>query len=290
MMWYILSLISALFRAIEFAFIKKLVKDINPYVLVMWLIFIEFIISLPFFFYFWIPDIQSDFRWATGVTALCVVISTILLSKALKETDISLAMPLTSFVPVLTYILWVFMLWETAWPQWVLWIIVILIGNYLLSASKLDHWYDALLAPFSSSSAKLMLFVCILWAIANPFGKIAIESSSTFFYVSVSYLYMSLFLVPIIAYQWIWISDITTTIQRKRKTILAWWLVRWLSRIAMLLAFSYTLVAYTISIKRVWILIAIVIGRLYFGEKDLSKRLLASSIMIIWVLLIIFET
>gem|GEM_PF-5033004 len=45
---YIFALFSAIFRALEFVFIKKLTKDIHPYLLAFLVIIVERAISLPF--------------------------------------------------------------------------------------------------------------------------------------------------------------------------------------------------------------------------------------------------
>jgi len=288
---YIFALFSAIFRALEFVFIKKLTKDIHPYLLAFLVIIVERAISLPFALFQWIPTLDPNFRRAATITSICGVTGTVIMAKALKGADVSLVMPLMSFVPVFSYILGVFILGESGNIRWVSWIIIILLGNYQLYAQKDRHRYDSLKALVYDKHAQLVFLCCILRSIANPFGKLAIQASEPFFYASTSYFMMILLLIPFIRKQQKEQStaSIKSIIKTKRKNILLWWAVRAWARLTMIISFVSIFAAYTIAIKRFGILIGVFISRFFLKEKNIRQKTIASCIIMIGVFMIIFS-
>lgn len=291
-LWYILALLSGLFWAIEFVFIKKLVKGINPYILTFVLICIELVVSLPFMFWElrqWPMSIAPSFWPAVVLVSLCYVSSSFLLVKVLESTDVSLAMPLTSLWPILTYIFSFLIIGEQATMRGVVWMVVVLLWNYGLYSYKDKSLMQVLAAPFSSHSARLMVLVCLIWAVGNPIGKIAIEATNTFFYVTSSYIAMVLAMLPFFLYHLNKEKKLWPLLLTRRKPLLAWGCVRWLTRTLMLISFSFLLVGYVIATKRLSIVFAILLGRIFLQEKWIGKKLWASAVMIIWILIIIFK-
>ena len=136
MIWFILTILGALFDAAYYASIKKFLKDIDQYVLVSGTFLCSFIIMLAISLLNGIPVIGPGFYPSVLATWVLNIIAVTLYLKALKITDLSLSVPIMSFTPLFLIFTSFFLLGEFPTVFGLLGIFLIVIGSYILNITK----------------------------------------------------------------------------------------------------------------------------------------------------------
>ena len=287
MFWFPLAFLTALFASLKDVFSKKNLKDIDEYVVSWSLRFFALpFLVLPLFFVE-MPSLGNRFWMALFVGGSLNVIATILYMKAIKYSDLSIAVPMITFTPLFLLMTSPLILGEFPNLLGLIGVILIVLGSYTLNIKRRHEGY---FAPFKAllreKGPKLMLLVAFIWSITSNFDKIGVQNSSPIFWPIGVNIFMTLAMFPIMLYK---SQGSLGQISTSYKSLFPIGLFSALSLIFQMAAINLTLVAYVISVKRTSAIMSVLFGYFIFKEKGIKERLIGATIMIIGVLLIVLS-
>jgi uncharacterized membrane protein len=134
----------------------------------IWLFFEDFSINL-------IPYLLP------GITLIIIgLFSALLFLKAIKQSDLSLTIPLLSLSPMFSSLFSFFFLNEQLSNIQYLGIFLIILGTLILYSKKLTIYeiFKSFKIILKNSSAKLMVLVSIIWSLTPVLDKICLKNSS----------------------------------------------------------------------------------------------------------------
>lgn len=287
MVWLFLAFLTALSRTLQNVLVKFSLREIDEYVVALswWLFSVPFLLLLLPFTH--IPSVNLEFwigLFGAGVTGAA---STIIYAKAIKQDDLSLAVPLTALTPAFLLVAAPLIVGESVGFFGVAGVLLITLGSYTL---YMDKRHAHFLAPFQaivkSEGGRHMLAVALIWSIGASFEKIGVQNSAPIFWSVVYCVFVSLLLLPVVAYK-----SRTKMIDIKRH----WKLLGGLGfSFALVLAFQMTAlqtgpVTYVIAVKRMSILFTSLLGFFLFGERSIFKRTAGVIVMLAGVFFIAFS-
>ena len=284
MFWLIPAFLSALFIALRAFSSKKILADSDEYLVGFGSRLIACLIMLPLLFFIPTPQLGPNFWLVLITSGLLLTATTIFYMKAIKSSDVSLVMPMTSFTPVFILIISPFIIKEIPNIWGVAGILFTVFGSYILNINQRSFGY---LAPFkkllTEKGTLLMLTVALIWAFNSILDRIGTQNSSSWFWLFSTTLIISVFLLPVIL-----IRDrkILKQLPKKFFKLLPISVASILETACYLITIQYTLIAYAVSAKRLSIIIGVLIGYFILKEKDLKNRLIGALLMISGVILI----
>jgi len=247
--------------------------------------------ALPFLFLVFIvsggiPDIEPGFYESLAVTVPIGIISTILYMKALNAADISIISPISGLSPLLLLMTTPLIVSEVPSVLGLIGVLIATSGIYLLEVDKTNKSIN-ILQPFKSLSenpgAKYIIIVVLLYSISAPVDKIGVLASSPIMYTLTHHIGVVSVLTPLMLYK-----HGSETIPKIRNDIKFVSTVGALSGLAVLLqmiALTYTLVIYVITVKRCGILISVLYGS-QNKNKYSKQRIIAGFVILIGLILI----
>ncbi len=282
-MWIALTLLSAFFLATSDALLKFSLQRGNEIVLT----FLRFVFALPVL-YLTVPFIQwpvVDSRfWVAvlGGTPL-EILAIVLYVRAMRESDLSLCLPMLSLTPVfLIFVSWI-LIGERVSLKGGLGVALVTTGAYVMniSATKMG-----LLYPFRvllrDRGVQMMICVSAIYSITSTIGKIGIMHSSVLFFPVVYFTVVTLGFLPLLRGQ---LSGQRINLKGLKWTVLSGVLFGFMI-VSHMFAISMAKVAYMIALKRTSILFGALYGFLLFREKGFLERLSGILIMIVGIFLI----
>ncbi len=286
MLWLLFAVFGAFFQATYFTLTKKLLENVNQHILAGCVFFDTFIVLFFISMINGMPEIGYGFYSSVLATVLLNVIATIMYFKALKITDLSLAIPMISFTPLFLILTSFILLNEIPTINGIVGIFLIFLGSYILNIDKTTmHLLDPFREIFKNKGIVYMLIVAFLFSISSNFDKLVVINSDPFFGSSIVFLLLS-FSFIIISHTTIKISDIKRQYIGNFYEFLFAGIITALSAITINIALTMQIVPYVISIKRLSILFSVLYGSLIFKEENIIMRCIGSSIMLIGVVFI----
>jgi len=161
------------------------------------------------------------------------------------------------------------------------------LGSYILNITEGKHKYlDPFRSFFKNKGIIYMLVAALLASLSAPFIKIVINNSDVFFGTSINLLLLclSFTIIAIVRNKRIFLI----TYKNNSHKFIVMGLILAFVAITMNIAFTMQIVPYVISVKRLSILFGVIFGGFLFKEKNLSKRIVGSIVMILGTILIIY--
>jgi drug/metabolite transporter (DMT)-like permease len=287
MAWFALSILGALFAATYYASIKRLLKDIDQYVLAAGAFLSCFLVLFLVSIIKGMPEIGSAFYISVLGTVIINVIGVTFFHRILRVTDLSLVMPMIAFTPLFLILTSYIFLKETPTIFGAAGISLVVVGSYVLNSNKRKtHFLDPFKEIFRNKITFYVLIIAFLYSISVNFDKLVVLNSDPIFGSSIVYLLLGIsFLV---------ISSVKSREKKVmyRKNIPKFLLLGLaLALVAITINTAYTMqiASYVISLKRLSILFSVFYGGLIFKEKNIPKRGLAALIMLAGTIFIIFS-
>lgn len=287
-MWAIYAFLSAFFVAATDPIAKTLLKRSDEY-LVGWLVLLLStpFLAIPFFSHrieVFSPNLVKTLLFVIPIE----ILASIFYYRALKLTEISLAVPFLALTPIFTIFVAFMLLGETIKPFGVLGILLISIGVYSLNLkeARLGPVYP-IKAVFLNRGSLYMAIVAILFSVTSTVSKRAMLYTSPETIPFIYNLSISLGMVPILLYR---LRMGYSTLNMNKKiafSYLALGLFAAFSSICYFKSVSLANVAYTISIKRFSLLMSVGYGWLFFRERDVHIRFASTFCMLVGILLIL---
>jgi drug/metabolite transporter (DMT)-like permease len=284
MIWIAYTLGAAFFAAIEDAVAKATLRVSSPWV-VAWA---PFVFAAPILALLvpGTPHRPLDLPFFVAI-ATCMpleVVAILLYTHAIRRSPLSLTIPFLSLTPVFTMPASYVLIGETPGPAGAAGVVLIAVGAYVLNIqARHTGWLGPIRAIAREPGSRMMIGVALIYSVTSALGKIAVLHSGPIFYGAVSAGSLSV-LVGMVAV---------------RRAPGAWGELRDNARPFFLLGVLYTAmavchfkavaiapVAYMIALKRTSILFSVLLGWVFFKEKDIRDRLLGASLMVAGAVLI----
>lgn len=286
MLWFLLALGGALSNAIFNYTIKKIMKDIDPFILLTWTYLFGGCFLSLFVFSHGVPDIGPSFIPALVIIVIMGIVSLSLYFFSIKITDISLCIPMLSFTPVFLILTSSIILKESPSIIGIIGICCIVIGAYLISYSRETGVLYPFHAMLKHKGVAFMLIVALLFAVGVNFDKILVMQSDPVFSAAITFLAFgfSFLLLSVIKFR-------TTNLIKRQNVIpfLFTGIILAVESLTINYAYTLAIVPYVISVKRISILFTVLMGGILLNEQDLRRRLLASSVMVLGAVIIAFS-
>ncbi|MCZ6628540.1 MAG: DMT family transporter [SAR324 cluster bacterium] len=232
-----------------------------------------------------VPPLQEGFWWVCVAFALCQIVATLSLSRALKLSDISLVTTLWKLSLVFLVVWGFFTLGETPTPLGLLGILLSVAGVYLLNIGK-SHiaWWAPFAALMQDKGQRWALISALFFAPSVILIKQLALLSDPYYASFMGYVVGTILLTPYTLYRSgrhfrslgrYWLDFLTMGLFASLATVLG------------TIAITMTLSSYAESVKQVEILFALAVGYLVFNEGTRVRAILPGSlVMLIGVLVV----
>jgi len=284
MSWILNSFLSAFFTSAKSALSKKSLESLDEYTVSWFIRFLSFVFILPMFLFLPIPELGRDFWWVMLLNGILGAVATVLYSRAMMKSDLSVIAPIATFDSVILIITSYIILGEMPSINGLIGVLLIAAGTYFLNLSQKKNGRMApIKVLFEDEGARLMMIAVIIWSLTSSYDKIGIRNSSPVFWSLAMNASMMVILLPVSYRKMI---EKRREVRRQSKNLILIGIAAVLMIVTNMVAISQSLVVYVISVKKTSILMSIIFGRLMFNERNISERLLGGVIMIVGVLLI----
>lgn len=292
MNWFILGFISAIFSAAAAITQKKVLFKMSALEFSFVVSIFNMILSLPFFFFIDYSTLSTAgifvllFKSILGSLAfLCVML-------AIKNLEISGALPLMVLTPGLVAFFVFLLIGESLGNYEILGMLLLLVGTYILEMKT----GQKVLAPFTvfykSKFHHYILAALLLFTTTSILDKVLLNQFKVTPYAFMGFqqLFFGIIFFLFVLHK----KEKPIEIFRKfDKSILLWVvLIAFLTigyRYTQIEAIKIAPVALVLSVKRISVFIAAVVGGKIFKEHDLLKKAIATAIMVIGALMIFEE-
>jgi drug/metabolite transporter (DMT)-like permease len=219
-----------------------------------------------------------------SIEVALVAVSTLLYFRALQVTPISLCMPYISFTPVFLIVTGNLILGELPATEKLVGVVMIFIGSIVMHRSLFANgWLEPIRAIWRERGCFYMLMVGFINSITNPIDKKLVTMTDAFtqacaFGAGMCVLFTALlFARKADAGKVIRAAPIWAALAGSLEAV---------ALIFQLSSHNYIDVVITISVKRAGIILVVLLGWLVFREKGIGDKLIASSVMLVGVLII----
>jgi drug/metabolite transporter (DMT)-like permease len=304
MFWAVLSAIGAGADAAYYIVNKKFLQSVGPDVLAAAGFLCAGACLLALSLLRGVPVLGPEFVPAVIADCILNIIGTTLAFRALRSTDLSLAVPMLAFTPLFLIGTAALILHEVPSSAGILGIIIIAAGSYVLNAAG---GHTSLMDPFRAmvrdAGVFSMLVVAFLYAIVINFDKMVVLNSDTLFGSALvfSILGCAFFVIFLLkryrktapGRNTCWANPPATdgraggTWRDLAAATVIVGIFLTIETIAINQAYLLQIVPYVSAIKRTSILITVVYGTLVFREKEHLRRVSGAVLMVLGVVLIL---
>ena len=284
MNWFLLALISAVFSAFAAVSEKKALFSLNPLNFSFLVSLVTLVFSIPFFFAVNPADITSAgmavlaFKTILSASAfLCVMLS-------LKNLEVSEALPLLALSPALVAVAGVILINDhLSLLQWT-GVAVMVAGAYILELRKgTTNLLEPLKAVLLFSKYRYVFIALFLFMVSSILDRLLLKGFKLppYTFMAFQQLFYALFFLVIILFKRV---SITAGLKEGGRSLLI--LIAAVSvftviyRYTQIEATKLAPVALVLSVKRLSVLFAVIIGGKLFLEDNLKRRILAVIIIL----------
>ncbi|NIM19200.1 MAG: EamA family transporter [Candidatus Latescibacteria bacterium] len=278
MSWLLLAILGAFFDASYYAFIKRFLEDVDRFILASGTFLNASLFLFLLAYLNGIPATGPAFYDSVLITGSLNVLAALLYFEALKQTDLSLSIPMISFTPVFLILTSFLVLREIPSPSGAVGIVLIVLGSYVLHTGKdKGTFFDPFKNIFRNKGVLYMLLVAFLYSITANFDKRVVQNSDPIFGSSMIFLFIGVSFLVI------------SMVKAPRSRMKSWKNIykflppgAAISMAAVTINFAFTMqiVPYVISIKRLSIVFSVLLGGVMFRERDISRRSIGALIML----------
>lgn len=285
MTWFLLAFLTATFESLKDVASKKTLPKTNEYIVAWaWVAFSAPFQAIVVFFFEGLPQrIEPTFWVALAASSVILTSSLSLYTRAIKDSDLSITVPMIAFTPLFLLITSPLIVGEFPSPVGLVGVVLIVVGSYVLNISERGKgWAAPYKALLRERGPRIMLFVAFLWSINANIDKVGIQSSSPFFWIMSANAVAAVALTPLI----LWKTRQPRIIATNIWSLALIGLLGALVGLTQMTALTMTIVPYVISVKRLSVIMSVLYGHMLFREQGLQQRLTGVVIMIAGVLLI----
>jgi len=265
---------------------KAMTSFFSPEAVILITMTLGIVINLCFFLITGFPDIAWGEVWLPAVLLGSLgAVGELLFIYGLRGTDLSLAIPLNAFLPVIAA--GIDYLAFGALPNTLgsIGVVIIILGAYLMSIKLpfTSNLLTPLLSLFSDKGCQLVFLAVVTGAIIFVGQKHGVKHSSPVAFFTLMLVFDWIFFAVLVLVKGARIPG--TTLSRQNKMMAFGTGCLWGVGLTMLTAaYNYTLAAYASAALQLQTLLAIVIGAFLFGEESFKQRMGAGVIMVVGVI------
>lgn len=291
MTWFYLALISAIFSALAAVSEKKVLFKLDALDFSFFVSIITLFFSIPFFF-----DAPMDMSLSTPLIilfakAILSALAFLCVMLAIKNLEISEALPLLALSPGLVAILGVLLIQDTlVLNEWI-GLFLMLLGTYILELRKDDQ---SIFDPFKSlmrfNKYKYVFFALILFSITSLIDRVLLKDFKLppFTFMAYQQLFFALIFTTLILFRNKRITAVFKTLNRNIiYLIIIISVFTVVYRYTQIEATKIAAVALVLSVKRLSVLMAILIGGKLFKESNVLKRAIAAVIILTGLIILV---
>lgn len=183
MLWFFLSIMTALAVAVRDVSVKALFSDQTPLEIAA----LELFWALPVLalccFFVPVPELDRTFWWTFFISLPLNSVAYVMYMYSIRISPISLTVPFLAFTPVFMVLTGFLFLGETVTLWGGLGILLIVVGSYVLNLDKAkDGYLKPITALLYEKGSWLMFIVAFLFSFAAVLGKLAMLHSSPLFF------------------------------------------------------------------------------------------------------------
>jgi len=283
MYWLIYAVGTAFFESLKDVFGKKALSHIDEYVAAWAWSFFATPFLVGYALYQGMPQIQQSFWWAFIASSLINAFVLVIFMRAIKHSDLSVAMPMITFTPLFLLVTSPIMINQFPKPLGYAGIACIVLGAYVLNVSQR---HTSIFAPFKAllinKGARLMLFVAFIWSITANIDKVGVSATTPVFWAASVYAAIAVILTPIMLIK----SPHKKIIVKQLPKLVPLGFFASITLVLQMIAITLVIVPYVIAVKRLSAVFGVLFGGLLFKEQNLAERLIGAVIMVIGVVLI----
>lgn len=231
-----------------------------------------------------IPSLDKEFWLVVAVSAPLEIAAMFLYLRAIALAPLSLTAPLLAWTPVFSAVISAVALREVPSAAGLAGVSLVAAGSWILYTREGCTTLEPLRCLARERGARLMFGVALIFSATTAFGKIGLTHSSAAFFgpVYVAALAVSLALIAMLRGE-------GKAMMRELKPN-RWFFAIGIGVAAMTMlhfaALAMTQVAYMVAVKRSSLVVSVIIGRVFFEERGLGRRLPGAAIMFAGVLLL----
>lgn len=279
--WLFFALMAAITQALYFFVVKKYTTKVDYFILGSGPFLFGGVFLLIISLFEGIPTIGPNFYSAMFITVLLNFVAALLYFKALKNTDLSLAIPMIAFTPLFLVFTSLIILNEAPTIFGLIGIISIVIGSYVLNMKNGHGFFDPFRQIVKNKGVFMMLLVGIIWSFTINFDKITIQSTSPLFSGAILHIGIGL-LFLLLSFK-----KVVSNIKNNYAVIFWPGIFLGVSYWFFAIGLSLEIASYVTAIKRTAVLMSVFLGGYFFKEKHFLKRLIGASIMLAGIALIV---
>jgi len=286
--WYIFSLIAAIFSAAAAISQKKILFKESALGFSLLVALFNLILAIPFFFFIDYSALTSSGIFVLLLKSILGAIAFLFVMLGIKNLEISKALSLLVLTPGLVAIFAFLFLGEGLTNFEILGLILLTGGIYILSLKKKQKIKEPIKKAFSSKGHYYILAALLLFTITSILDKAVLSNFKVPLnaFMGFQHLFFAIVFI-IILFSSKKHIEFKSAIKNSWKWILLVAIFTITYRYTHLLAIKSAPVALALSIKRISVFLAVVIGGTLFKDKRLLTKLIATIIMITGTTLII---
>jgi len=292
MTWFILALSSAILSAAASLGEKKILFKLNPIQFSFLLSLFTLLFSIPFFFSG--TFVQPD------TTSLTILFFKTLLSSfaflfvmySIKNLEISEALPLLVLTPGFVAVFAFIFIGESLTYQEIFGVVLLLVGTYVLETESGRSFFGPFKIFFQSKNYRFVITALLLFTVTSILDKVLVGKYKVTPHTFMAFQHVFMAVIFLITFLFLKKSSQSEKTSVNKSAILLIILIAVITigyRYTQIEAVKIAPVALVLSVKRISVFFATLIGGKIFNEKNLLKKAIATAIMVAGALLILDE-
>jgi len=290
MTWFFIALLSSFLSAFAAISQKKILFNLNPVQFSFYLSIANLLLSIPFFFFIDYNTINSHNLSVLFIKSLIGVAAFLCVMTALKNLQISNALPLLALTPGFVAVFAFLFLGEALKFYEVLGLISLIAGTYILESKNLKEILFPLSVFFKSKYHHYILAALLLFTASSVMDKLLLIKLD-FTPISLTAFQHFYFALLFVIIYFLFRGKLENAAPQISKTDALWiLLISVLTigyRYTQIVSISLASVALTLAVKRTSVLWASVIGGKIFKDTNLFKKTIAVLFILLGAILIL---
>ena len=290
MTWFFVALLSSFLSAFAAISQKKVLFKLNPVEFSFHLSVVNLVFAVPFFFFVNYETINSYNLFILFIKSVLGVLAFLCVMTALKNLQISNALPLLALTPGLVAVFAYFFLGESLKTFEVIGLISLIVGTYILESKSLKEIFFPLNVFLKSKYHHYILAALLLFTASSVMDKFLLVklnftpiSLTAFQHLYFAFLFLIIYLISEKKFD-------KSKIFANKKDYLWIALISVLTlgyRFTQVVSISMSSVALTLAVKRTSVLWATIIGGKIFKDSNLVKKIIAVLFILLGAILIL---
>lgn len=236
-----------------------------------------------------LAGLPAEFWWTLAILVPLEVLAMSLYMVAIRDHPLSLTLPYLAFTPVFVIATAWLILGERVSARGALGVLLVVAGAWMLNsdrarAGSLWGWLAPFRAAVEERGARLMLGVAAIYALTSTLGKAAMRHLPPEYYGA---FYFAVLGLAVSLFFGLRRPALFRRLASRPGPVALVGALTAVMAFTHFLAIQQVQVAYMIAVKRTSLLFGILYGALWFGERDLRRRLPAGALMVAGVGLIL---